>query len=405
MSQSQNAKEQFSFNEKLMPQPEMLEERKSKRSLFIGIPKETNPYESRIMLTPQAVKQLTEDGHQIAIESNAGIKSRWNDEDYVSAGAIIKTRKEIFNSEIVIKVSPFEEDEIKLLTGNQLIISALHFNTQSLKKIKLLKEKKITAVGIELMKDDENYNPFVQTMNEIAGILAINTANEYLSNPVLGKGILLGGITGIPAAKVIIIGAGTAGEYAARTAIGLGAQVKVFDNSVSKLQNLKSKLGIQLFTSVLQKQVIANTLKTADVLIGALDDTKDENNIIISKKMISSMKKGSVIIDLNTDSASCFATSDITHFGNPAFEIHGIIHYCVPNMASKAPRTASVALSNSIFPILQKISHEKNTSNIIRSITEIRNGTYIYEGILTNERIAKKFNIDYRDIELLSSFY
>jgi alanine dehydrogenase len=351
------------------------------------------------------VKQLTEDGHQIAIESNAGIKSRWNDEDYVSAGAIIKTRKEIFNSEIVIKVSPFEEDEIKLLTGNQLIISALHFNTQSLKKIKLLKEKKITAVGIELMKDDENYNPFVQTMNEIAGILAINTANEYLSNPVLGKGILLGGITGIPAAKVIIIGAGTAGEYAARTAIGLGAQVKVFDNSVSKLQNLKSKLGIQLFTSVLQKQVIANTLKTADVLIGALDDTKDENNIIISKKMISSMKKGSVIIDLNTDSASCFATSDITHFGNPAFEIHGIIHYCVPNMASKAPRTASVALSNSIFPILQKISHEKNTSNIIRSITEIRNGTYIYEGILTNERIAKKFNIDYRDIELLSSFY
>jgi alanine dehydrogenase len=405
MSQSQKAKEQFSFNEKLMPQPEMLEERKSKRSLFIGIPKETNPYESRIMLTPQAVKQLTEDGHQIAIESNAGIKSRWNDEDYVSAGAIIKTRKEIFNSEIVIKVSPFEEDEIKLLTGNQLIISALHFNTQSLKKIKLLKEKKITAVGIELMKDDENYNPFVQTMNEIAGILAINTANEYLSNPVLGKGILLGGITGIPAAKVIIIGAGTAGEYAARTAIGLGAQVKVFDNSVSKLQNLKSKLGIQLFTSVLQKQVIANTLKTADVLIGALDDTKDENNIIISKKMISSMKKGSVIIDLNTDSASCFATSDITHFGNPAFEIHGIIHYCVPNMASKAPRTASVALSNSIFPILQKISHEKNTSNIIRSITEIRNGTYIYEGILTNERIAKKFNIDYRDIELLSSFY
>ncbi len=404
MTDSQKATGKYSFDEKLLPQAEMLEEKKNKRSLFIGIPKETEKYENRIILTPQAVKQLSDEGHQIAIESGAGVKSRWKDSDYTGAGAIIKSRREIFKSEIILKVSPFEEEDIKLLSGNQMIISALHFNTQSSQKINQLKFKKITAVAIELMKDAGNFNPFIQTMDEIAGIMAINTASEYLSNPETGKGILLGGITGIPAAKVIIIGAGTAGEYAARTAIGLGAQVKVFDSSISKLQSLKSKIGIQLFTSVLQKQVINKTLKTADVVVGALEDTKDES-IIISEKMISSMKQGSVIIDLNTDSASCFATSKITHLGNPAFEKHGIIHYCVPNMASKASRTASVALSNTIFPILQKISHERTTPNIIRNIAEIRNGTFIYEGILTNERLAKKFNLEYRDIDLLTAIY
>lgn len=405
MGQSQKATGNFSFDEKLLPQAEMLEEKKSKRSLFIGIPKETDKYENRIILTPQAVKQLCEDGHQIIIERGAGIKSRWSDSDYTKAGATIKSQQEVYKSEIILKVSPFNEDEIKLLIGNQLLISALHFNTQTIQKINKLKQKKITASAIELMKDANGYNSFIQTMNEISGILAINTASEYLSNPKTGKGILLGGITGIPAAKVIIIGAGTAGEYAARTAMGFGAQVKVFDSSISKLQSLKNKLGIQLFTSVLQKQVILKALKTADVVIGALANTTDENNIVISKDMISSMKKGSVIIDLNIDSASCFASSRITHFGNPVFEKHGIIHYCVPNIASKAPRTASVALSNSMFPILQKISQEKSTANIIRNIAEIRNGTFIYEGILTNERLAKKFKIDYKDIDLLSAIF
>jgi len=395
----------YSFDEKLLPQAEMLEEKKSKRSLCIGIPKETNKHENRIILTPQAVEQLCEDGHQIAIESGAGIKSKWKDIDYTKAGAIIKSRSEIYKSEIILKVSPFNEEEIKLLSGNQLLISALHFNTQTLQKINKLKQKKITASAIELMKDANGYNSFIQTMNEISGIMAVNTANELISNSDIGKGILLGGITGIPAAKVIIIGAGTAGEYAARTAIGFGAQVKIFDSSIHKLQNLKTKLGIQLFTSVLQKKVIIKALKTADVVIGALEDTTDENNIIISEKMISSIKKGSVIIDLNIDSASCFASSKITNLGNPYFKKHDIIHYCVPNIASKSPKTASIALSNSMFPILKKISYEKSTPNIIRNIVEIRNGTFIYEGILTNERLAKKFNIDYKDIDLLSAIF
>ena len=404
MSQSQKASGQFSYNEKLLPQAEMLEEKKNKRSLFIGIPKETDRYENRIILTPQAVRQLVDEDHNISIESGAGIKSRWKDADYTKAGAIIKSRKEVYKSKIILKVSPFDEEDIKLLSGNQLVISALHFNTQSSQKINQLKFKKVTAVAIELMKDAGGFNPFTQTMSEIAGILAINTASEYLSNPETSKGILLGGITGIPAAKVIIIGAGTAGEYAARTATGLGAQVKVFDQSLAKLQDLKSKLGIQLFTSVFQKEIISKALKTADVVIGAID-AGIEDCIIISEKMITQMKKGSVIIDLNTDSASCFKTSKITHLGNPAFEKHGIIHYCVPNIASKASRTASIALSNTIFPILQKVSHERTTLNMVRNIPEIRNGTYIYEGILTNERLGRQLYLDFKDLDLLTVIF
>ncbi|MCD4792688.1 MAG: alanine dehydrogenase [Bacteroidales bacterium] len=405
MSQSQKASGQFSYSEKLLPQAEMLEEKKYKKSLYIGIPKETDKYENRIILTPQAVKQLADEGHKIVIEPGAGIKSRWKDSDYTKAGAGIVSRKEVFKSEIILKVSPFDEEDIRFLSGNQLIISTLHFNTQSSHKINKLKSKKVTAVAIELMKDAGGFNPFIQTMSEISGILAINTASEYLSNPETSKGILLGGITGIPAARLIIIGAGTAGEYAARTALGLGAQVKVFDPSLSKLQNLKSKLGIQLFTSVFQKEIISKALKTADVVIGAIDYNKEDNINIISEKMVASMKNGSVIIDLNTDSASCFASSKITHLGNPAFEKHGIIHYCVPNITSKASRTASVALSNTIFPVLQKISHEKSTPNIVRNITEIRNGTYIYEGILTNERLGRQLYLDFKDIDLLTAIF
>ncbi|NPA68839.1 MAG: alanine dehydrogenase [Chlorobi bacterium] len=405
MTLSDKTPGQFSYGEKLMPQAEMLEEKKNKRNLTIGIPKEKDKYENRIILSPQAVKQLTEEGHRIIIESGAGMRSRWYDADYTKAGALISDRKKVFASEIILKVSPFESEEIKLMPANRFLISALHFNTQTPERINALKAKKMTCIALELIEDTDGFRPFVQSMSEISGILAINTASEYLSNPVTGKGILLGGITGIPAAKVVIFGAGTAGEYAARAATALGAQVKIFDNSLLRLQKLKNKLGIHLFTSVFQSEIIMKALKTADVLIGALEETSDEDLFIITEKMIAGMKKGSVIIDLNTDSASCIATSKVTHLGNPAFETHGIVHYCVPNIASKAARTASVALSNTIFPLLQKISREKTVPNIIRNIIDLRNGAYIFEGILTNERLGKKFNIDYKDIDLLSAVF
>ncbi len=396
---------QFSYNEQLMPQAEMLEEKKNKRILTVGIPREFDKYENRIVLSPQAVKQLCAAGHHIIMEAGAGMKSRWQDSDYIKAGAVIEERKKIFSSEIILKVAPIEPDEIKLLIGNQLLISALHFNTQTAQKINALKAKKMTCIGLELIKNENGFHPYVQSMSEISGILAINTASEYLSNPITGKGILLGGVTGIPAAKVLVFGAGTAGEYAARAATALGAQVKIFDNSLERLQILKNKIGIQLFTSVFHSEIISKALKTADVIIGTVEDTNDENLFIISEKMIAEMKKGSVIIDLNIDSASCFATSKITNLGNPAYETHGVIHYCVPNIASKAARTASIALSNTTFPLLHKISREKTIPNIIRNIIDLKYGAYIYEGILTNERLAKKFDMDYKDIDLLSMIF
>ncbi len=402
---SQSSSGQYAYSEQLMPQAEMLEDTSNRRVLQIGMPKEIDKYENRVLLSPQAVKQLCHEGHSIIIESGAGAGCQWSDADYSKAGALIETKKKVFQAEIILKVASIDEEEIKLLKGGQLLISALHFNTQTVRKINALKAKRMTCVAMELIRNKNNFHPYVHTMSEISGILSIKTASEYLSNPLTSKGILLGGITGIPAAKVLIFGAGTAGEYAARAALALGAQVNVFDNSLNRLQVLKNKLGIHLFTSVLHFETIVKALKNADVVIGAMEENKENRDFKIRKKMIAGMKKGSVIIDLNTDSNSCIETSVPTHLGNPAFEKYGIIHYCVPNIASKVAKTASIALSNATFPLLQKISRQKTLPNIIKNIVEIKYGTYMYESILTNERLGEKLNLDYKDIDLLSAIF
>lgn len=389
----------------MLPQEELLYKSLYFRKLTIGIPNENNKFENRIILSPNAVKQLVSEEHTVIIEKDAGIKSNWSDDNYRKAGAFIASKKDVFNAEIIARVSPFNSIEIKNLPGNQIIISPLHSNTQTKANIKNLINKKITAIAFEFVKDENNFYPFVYPMSEIAGILSITTASRYLSNQQDGKGILLGGITGISPAKVIIIGASIAAEYAARAAIGLGASVQIFDNSVAKLQAIKSKLGFQISTSVYQTQIIESNLKSADVVIGALDFNGKKPEFTITEKMIKSMKKGSIIIDLNIDNISSFETSKITDFGNPVFEKHGVIHYCVPNIASEASRTASIALSNALFPIIQKISNQRDTIHIIKDDISIRNGTYIYEGILTNEHIGEKFSLDFKDINLLTAIF
>jgi len=291
-----------------------------------------------------------------------------------------------------------------LLKGSQTVFSALHTNTQTEESIRKLMAKRVTAIAYELVKDADGFYPFVHTLSEISGMLAITTAGEYLSRHK-GRGIVLGGITGITPTKVMILGAGTAGEFAARAAIGLGAQVKIFDNSISKLNSIKNKLGIQVFTSVFQKNSLIKNLKTADVLIGAAEFTGKGANVLITENMVSKMKKGAVIVDLNTDNISYIETSRITNLGRPAFEKHGVIHYCVPNIASRAPRTASISLSNALMPILSLFGESTASRQIMRNETCVRNGTYIYEGVLINPYIGRIFNIDYKDLDLLTAIF
>ncbi len=397
----------FSFRQKqLFPQEEMLEIRKKSKQLLIAIPKEETENEKRIALTPQAVQLLCKLGHKILIQSGAGKGANYTDLEYSEAGAeIIDDRRKIFQSELILKISPFLKKDIDLLNNNQTLLSALHFSTQTKEQIYALMQKKVTAIAFEMIKEEPDYYPIVRSMSEIGGKLSINIAGEYLSKKHDGKGVLLGGITGISPAEVVIIGAGTAAEHAAHAALGLGAMVKVFDFSIYKLRAFQYHIGKQIFTSIIQPYAIKKALQSADVVIGALAIDEKKDQIIVTEEMVRRMKKGTVIIDLNVDNGTCFETSKPTSHTNPVFERYGVLHYCVPNIASRAARTASIALSNILAPILIKLGDEGGTINLLKVDRGIRSGVYIFNGILTDPKTGYRFDINYKDIDLLMAAF
>lgn len=388
----------------LVPQEEMLELQKKKNKLNIGIPKEQDPTECRIALTPQSVNLLVEEGHQVMVERGAGVGSNYSDRHYAESGAqIVDTADEVFKSDIILKIAPVSVKEVSYLKRNQAIISALHAASQNKEILQALMEKRITAIAYELLKD-ENHYPVVCSMSEISGIAAIMVASELLSNAQGGKGVLLGGVTGISPTDVVILGAGTAAEYAARAAIGLGARVQVFDHSMPQLRRLQHHLDNKVSTSILQHFALRKSFATADVVIGALEGKSDQT-FCVTEDVIQSMKKGSILIDLNVDNYPTFVTSRMTTMDNPTFVKHGVIHYCVPNIASRTARTASIALSNIFAPLLIQIADSGGLNQEIKENTSLRNGIYLYNGILTNEKLASTFGLMWRDINLLIAVY
>jgi len=392
--------------QRLFPQEEMLEIRKSRKELVIGIPKEDSKIETRIPLTPQAVELLTSRGHRILIERGAGEEANYKDLSFSEAGAeIVSDRKKVFESDLILKVAPLCPQDIDLLSDNQTIISALHSSSQTKELLNGLIRKRVKAIAFEYIRGDHGEYPIVRSMSELAGKLAINIAAEYLSKQHGGKGVLLGGITGVSPAEVIIIGAGTAAIHAANAAIGLGAVVKVFDNSIYKLRQFQSQLGMPLYTSMLQPHALAKALKSADVVIGSLGIDEYSPHYIVTKEMVWQMKPGTIIIDLNIDNGSCFETSKPTIFSDPVFSEHGILHYCVPNIAARAARTASIALSNVLVPILLQLGEEGGIIQLLKKDQGIRNGVYIFNGILTHKKLGELFGIMAKDINLLMAAF
>jgi len=385
----------------ISPQEETLEIARKKGSLFIGIPKETSFQENRVALVPEAVSLLVANGHRIRVESKAGEHSRFTDNEYSEAGAeICHDRKEIFTCDIILKVAPPAEDEIELMSGNQTLISALQLSVQPKATLEKLIQKKITAIAWDYIRDDEGIFPVVRTMGEIAGNTSILVASELLSQPG-GKGLMLGGIAGVQPTEVVILGAGTVGEFAARSAIGLGASVKVFDNSLSKLRRLQNDIGTRIFTSVLQPKLISKALLRADVVIGAMRAPLGRTPCIVTEEMVAEMKPGSVIIDISIDQGGCFETSQVTNHNNPTFVKYGVIHYCVPNIASRVSRTASFALSNIFSPIILDMGDHGGGKELIKNDPGFRSGVYMYKGTLTSEILGKVFGLPFKDIELL----
>ena len=387
--------------EELIPQAEMLEIKKQKSEFFIGIPKETHFEEKRVCLTPDAVAALTAHGHQIVVESGAGNGSNYSDIEYSEAGAKISSDvKEAFSCHMILKVEPPTIEEIKMINPHSVLISALQLKTQTKKYFEALASKKITAIAFDFIKDLQGVYPILKSLSEIAGTASILIAAELMSNLNKGNGLLMGNIGGVPPTSVVILGAGTVGEFAAKTAQGLGASVKVFDNSITKLRELQRSLKSDVYTSTIQPKTLLKSLKRCDIVIGAIRG-KNRSPVIVSELMVETMKEGAIIVDVSIDRGGCFETSKLTTHSKPTYQKHGVIHYCVPNIPSRYARTASFAISNMFTPYILNIAEEGGFENAARFDKSLRNGMYLYHGILINKTVGKWFEIPYKDINLL----
>ncbi|HMO62105.1 MAG TPA: alanine dehydrogenase [Ferruginibacter sp.] len=370
--------------------------------LYIGIPRETSFSENRIALTPEAVAVMLANGHRVVVETKAGEGASYSDKDYSDAGAKIAfDKKEVYECDLLVKSAPVSEEECELLKPGQYIISPIHLSVMKKSILEKMMEKRITALSFENLKDDSGHNPIVRSMSEIAGSAVMLIAGQYLSNANNGKGVLVGGISGIPPTKVIIIGAGIVGEYAARTALAMGASVKIFDNSIYKLKRLQNNIGIRMWTSVIEPKILAKQLKTCDVAVGALSSNSGRTPIVATEEMVSAMRPGTVIVDVSIDRGGCFETSEVTTHEKPVFKKFDVIHYCVPNIPSGFARTASQAISNVLMPLLLETADDGGMDHLVWHKLNIRTGIYMFKGSLTNFYLSERFKLKYTDLNLL----
>ncbi|AFK04015.1 alanine dehydrogenase/PNT domain protein [Emticicia oligotrophica DSM 17448] len=386
----------------LYPQESPAIVKQSDKNLFIGLPKEISLQENRIALTPDAVALLVRNGHEILVEKGAGEGAKFSDTEYSEAGArIVYSPEEVYEANLIVKIEPLMDSEMDYLKPGQTIISTLKVPNLSRNYFERLNEKRITGIGFELIQDKVGNFPIIRTMSEIAGSTVMLIAAEYLSSAHDGRGMILGGITGVPPTKIVIIGAGTVGEYAARAALGLGAEIKVFDQHIYRLQRLKYSVGQHIYTAIIDSDTLTDALIRADVVIGAMRSDDGVAPMIVTEEMVSRMKPNSIIIDVSIDQGGCFETSEMTTHGQPTFQKYGITHYCVPNIASRVAHTASIALSNVFTPFLLKAGNVGGIEEMIFAKQWFTKGVYCFNGSLTNLPLAQRFNLRYKDLSLL----
>ena len=393
-------------NASLLPQEEQLDTVIRRKKISIGIPNDKKNDEKRVALTPEAVNQLVEGGNEVILQKGAGTGANYSDKDYAENGAVItESPARVFSADAVIKVAPFTNQKVDYLRGNQIVMSflnVLQLNEDTLAK---LMRKKVTAIALEKIRDSNGVMPVMESMSEISGVTSVLIASDYLSNHHGGKGVLLGGITGVTPTEVVIIGANTAGEYAARAAIGLGSQVKIFDQSLHNLRRFQNLINQRLQTSVFHPQVLKKAIRSADVLIGAIELEDLRPWYYITEEMVKTMKKGSVIIDLSIDRGGCIETTECRALRDPVYEKHGVVHFSAWNLPSRVARTASIALSNIFNPLFKEIAEAGGITHLLKNDRGMRNGVYLFNGILTNETLGQKFGAISKDLDLLISAF
>jgi alanine dehydrogenase len=393
-------------NPVFMPKEEQLETSVRFRKISIGIPADLKDDEKRVALTPESINILVESDNEVIVQKGAGLGANYSDKDYSENGAIMTdSPARVYSADVVLKVAPFKEKETDYLKGSQVVMSYLNVLKLQENTLGKLIRKKVTAIAFEKIRDTNGVMPVVESMSEISGVTSILIASEYLSNQHGGKGVMLGGITGVTPTEVIIIGANTAGEYAARAALGLGSTVKIFDNSLHRLRHFQNLIGQRLQTSVFHPQVIKKALKSADVLIGAIELEDLRPWYYITEEMIRNMKKGAVVIDLSIDRGGCIETIECRALHDPVYEKHGVVHFSAWNLPSRVARTASIALSNVFTPLLQSMADAGGITQLLKNDPGVRNGAYLYNGMLTNETLGQKFGIISKDLDLLISAF
>lgn len=381
----------------------MLKSDKSKISSVIGIPKENQEVDKRVPLTPETVAILVSSGYRVLIQAGAGLTINYTDTYYAELGAeIVDTAKEVMQADIILKILPPTLEEVGMMRQGAVVFSFLHLHRLSRSLIELMLKKRINAAAYDLMHDDTGSSPFVTTISEIEGASSITLAAELLSNSNGGKGILLGGIAGISPTEVTIIGAGVAGAMAARSALAMGASVKVFDNDISKLRNIRHELSEPLFTSTLQPNVLRNVFRSADVVIGAMQYINKQHFYRISYDLIREMKKGAIIIDLRMAQGGCFETTmEACLPDHPTmFEKHGVFHFCEMSLSSRVARTASIALSNIFISLFTAMADSGGVDNFAQFDRGFASGYYTYSGRMVNVYLGNHFNLPVADIGL-----
>ncbi|MGB8491905.1 MAG: alanine dehydrogenase [Bacteroidales bacterium] len=393
-------------NASFMPKEELLETAVRQKKITIGIPTDKKSDEKRVALTPEAVNLLVENDNEVIVQKGAGLGANYSDKDYSENGAIITdSTARVFSADAVIKIAPVTLQETEYLKGNQIVMSFLNVLKVSEETLGRLLRKKVTAIAIERIRDSNGENPVMESMSEINGVNSVLIASDYLSNHHGGKGVLLGGITGVTPTEVVIIGANTAGEFAARAALGLGSVVKIFDESLHNIREFQNHFSQRLQTSVFHPQVLKKALKSADVLIGAIELEDLRPWYYITEEMIMTMKKGSVVIDLSIDRGGCIETTECRPMKDPVYEKHGVIHFSAWNLPSRVARTASIALSNIFNPLFQNIADSGGITQLLKNDRGLRNGVYVFNGILTNETLGQKFGLISKDLDLLISAF
>lgn len=381
--------------------PQMQSTATSRKQYVIGVPHESAECETRVGLTPQAVSILTEGGHRVLVAQGAGVNAGFSDLDYSEAGAEVVDAGRALQADIIFKVQALNADEIALLKPKAVVFSALTLKYHDSNYFRALQDSKITAVGYEFMADRYGHHNFLRAMNGISGNVSYMVASEYLSNRLYGNGSMLGSVAGIPPTEVVILGAGRSAETATKMFVAAGADVKIFDNSISRLNEISQRLQTPVYTSVIYPELLKKTIAEADVLIAAFHSNEPDSQYIVTEEMVSSMKHGSIIIDIGIDLCNTVETSRATTINNPVFVKHGVLHYCVPNMPACVPKTASMAISNLLVPILIRIAEGADTKALMAENEELQQGVYCYSGILTSQTVASYVGLVAKDLQIL----